>query len=78
MSNEDLTVLERIERCEDGLKAIETILRCAFPQFFEPPTGANDNGDAKTISSVEEGQSETGNEKSGEEKSPQEAEKVSE
>lgn len=72
MSNEapegqnHLTVLERIERCEDGLEAIETILRCAFPQFFEPPTGANDNGHEEAISGAKKGPGETG-EETGEE-----------
>lgn len=78
-SNEnELTLVERVERCEDGLKAIETILRCAFPQFFEQPTGANDNGDTKAISGAEKGPGETGEETSDEEKARAETSEVKE
>ena len=51
---EEKTLLERVERCEQGLTAIETILRATFPQFFEP-TGANDNGEETAISETEGG-----------------------
>lgn len=75
MSDDDKTILERIERCEEGLTAIETILRVTFPKFFEPQEDC-DNGHEETISGSEKGAGETGEEKSGEEtreeKSPQE------
>ena len=32
----DITIVERLDRCEEGLIAIETILRTAFPTFFDP------------------------------------------
>lgn len=70
--DDEKTILERIERCEQGLTAIETILRVTFPQFFEPEGGC-DNGDQKTVSGIEErpGETgkETGSEKEGEETS---------
>jgi len=74
MSDEDeKTVIERLEQCEDGLTAIETILRCAFPQFFEPQ-GDSDNGNTQTTSGAQEGPGEVEKDASGEEKTGAEEE----
>ena len=83
-SVEDPTLVERIELCEQGLTAIETILRVTFPKFFveppdvpvgvqilDPPEGANDNGEKSDTDAAKEsgeGPGEAGKEACGEEK----------
>ena len=67
------TILERIERCEEGLTAIETILRVTFPKFFEPQEDC-DNGHEKTVGSITEGPGETGEETRGKEEGKKEGE----
>jgi hypothetical protein len=71
-SGEGLTLLARVELCEQGLTAIETILRATFPQFFDEHVtdvaeGENDNGHEETISGSGEGSGETEKEASEEE-----------
>lgn len=65
-NDNEKTLLERVELCEQGLTAIETILRSTFPQFFEPIGGCED-GHKETVSGAAEGPGETGKETSGEE-----------
>lgn len=46
----DKNIDERVSACEDGLTAIETILRTTFPQFF---CEVESNGDTETDSGSE-------------------------
>ena len=71
--NDDKTIVERLELCEEGLTAIETILRVTFPQFFEPQEDC-DNGHEETISGSEEGPGETGEDAGGEEEGQEKGE----
>lgn len=47
---DEKTLVDRIELCEEGLTAVETILRATFPQFFLPEGDCN--GDKETESGV--------------------------